>query len=115
MIGPKIFAAIIAVAIGLAVSAALITAGRSIVETVRVARDGEWHKRVAAANDAAETAQQQANERAQQASEALRKVQAVEQSNEALIERATELQRLISELTENPVCIPHNIVKELRR
>ena len=114
-IGPKVFAALIGLIAAAIVTVALVSAAGSIMDNVKRARDGEWSKRISDANAKAIEAQRLIIERANQAAEALRKQQAAEESAEHAIERAIELQKLVDEMRENPVCIPHAIVRELHR
>lgn len=113
MFGPKIIAALIGLAMATAVVFALVGAGGAIRDAVKQARDGEWYQRITAANDSAEAARREANERATAAAEAERKVRAVEESAEHIAERAVRLQKLVDEMKANPVCIPAEVAKEL--
>lgn len=114
-IGPKIFAVLIALTIGVVASSVIVVGVRAVATTIKQARDADWLIKLNKANSDAQDAKHAADTRAAEAAEAVRKQIAAEQSETDATERAAALQRLIGELAENPVCIPHDIVKELRR
>lgn len=106
--------AAVAVIIAVVVAGVVITTGtmatRSIMETVRQARDGHWLKTLGKAND---DAIEESRRKAKEARDAVEAARAAAESETAARARVIELEAHIRALSDNPVCIPKEIVLEL--
>lgn len=108
--------AAVAILIAVVVAGVTITTGtmatRSIMETVRQARDGHWLKRLGDAND---VAIEEASRKARETREAVEAARVAAESETAARARVVELEARIRALSDNPVCIPKGIVLELTK